>query len=930
MHKACTCLFDNRRERGIIMLTIDNQIQVIDNAICRHIDSINGSTRGAISQDILTKLISFVEHIMLKFYANGTDIDDSEENINKAVEFTQVNGELKTLFKFRNYLKIVSIHYTLDENASERLMLKYYQYLMRIRNLMYKYFAFPILHNLNKFPLNLDTALQEYYAKIAEKVDQHPAYLGGDSERYYIQKVKPFFVNGKEYHEVTFTPATDKISKSNRVIAFTQLPITSFYASRFHLKEDSIQILGKTMPIIIIEGWEVSIRQCEFKNFASIITGKTKDIPYAEQKEICRSLTEGRFSLSEILDFSDAAYAQLTTGWRQKVKTDFFISVLDICRNAAKKELSGHNTLRYLLYGMNNTIIKAQRDSTPNYKLSNLYLRYGCLQFETAPFMRSTNEHNPQLGVLFECIPVNGRQHELLARQIRNNSEISGMIFTPLSALEHYGDVVSLAHQYNDTIYYKNYEKSRIIIKDGYVFINEYKEDTCKIIQLLQSLVGESDEEYSESINAWLSLEDSEVDCEEKRIILRKMFAQSKVAVIYGSAGVGKSTLIKHISRFYNDYTKLYLTQTNSANENLRRRVKADNTEFSTVASFIKYGSTQEYELLVIDECSTVSNKEMVDVLDKAKFKHILLVGDTFQISSIRFGNWFSALKCFMPTNSVFELTHPYRTTDPHLLEMWAKVRVMADNVQELIDKQSYSLRVDESLLSAVEEDEAVLCLNYDGLYGINNINRFLQESNPKPAYQWDVQQFKVNDPVLFLENNRFHPVVYNNMRGKIVGIEKLGAGTANERIQFDIELRGSIDSDAEMWYDFQYLRETDDGHSVIRFCVYKNKSTDDDDDGNTSRTIVPFQIAYAVSIHKAQGLEYRSVKIVVTDEIDELLTHNIFYTAITRAQEQLKIYWTPEVEHQVLDRIRPRDIENDVKILRGYLTTGHETEFPF
>lgn len=905
-----------------LMLTIDSRIQVIDNAICRHIDSINGSTRGAISQDILTKLISFVEHIMLKFYANGNDIDDNEENINKAVEFTQINGELKTLFKFRNYLKIISIHYTLDENSSERLMLKYYQYLMQIRNLMQEHFRFPVLHNLNKFPLNLDTALQEYYAKIAERVEQHPAYLGGDSERYYIQKVKPFFVNGKEYHEITFTPANDKISKSNRVIAFTKLPITGFYASRFHLQEDSIEILGKTMPIIIIEGWEVSIRQCEFKNFTFIITGKNNDIPYHEQKEICRFLTESGYTLTEILDFSDIAYEHLTNGWREKLKTAHFISVLDFCRNISKQELPGHNILRYLLYGMNNTIIKAQRDFSPNSKLSNLYLKYGCLQFETAPFMRSTNEHNPQLSVLFECIHVNGRQHELLARQIRNNSEISGMIFTPLSALEHYGDVFSLARQYNATLYYKNREKSRIIIKDGYVFINEYKEDICEIIRFLQSLVGKNDADYSKSIDVWLNSENTDVDCEEKKVILRKMFAQSKVAIIYGSAGVGKSTLIKHISQFFNDSEKLYLTQTNSANENLRRKIKSDNTEFSTIASFIKYGSTKEYELLVIDECSTVSNKEMVEVLNKANFRRILLVGDTFQISSIRFGNWFSVLKSFMPVNSVFELIHPYRTTDPHLLEMWAKVRVMSDNVQELIDKQSYSLRVDESLLSAVEEDEAVLCLNYDGLYGINNINRFLQESNPNPAYQWDVQQFKVNDPVLFLENNRFHPIIYNNMRGKIVGIEKLDVGTANERIQFDIELQGMIDSDAEMWCEFKYLGETKDGHSIIRFYVYKNKSTDEDDDGNTSRTIVPFQIAYAVSIHKAQGLEYRSVKIVITDEIDELLTHNIFYTAITRAQKQLKIYWTPEVEHQVLDRIRPRDIENDVNILRRYLIT--------
>lgn len=66
--------------------------------------------------------------------------------------------------------------------------------------------------------------------------------------------------------------------------------------------------------------------------------------------------------------------------------------------------------------------------------------------------------------------------------------------------------------------------------------------------------------------------------------------------------------------------------------------------------------------------------------------------------------------------------------------------------------------------------------------------------------------------------------------------------------------------------------------------------------------------------------LEYSSVKIVITDEIDELITHNIFYTAITRAQNKLKIYWTPEVEHKVLTSIKPRDIKKDVGILRKYL----------
>ena len=112
------------------------------------------------------------------------------------------------------------------------------------------------------------------------------------------------------------------------------------------------------------------------------------------------------------------------------------------------------------------------------------------------------------------------------------------------------------------------------------------------------------------------------------------------------------------------------------------------------------------------------------------------LVGgyDTYQISSIRFGNWFTAIRSFIPAKSVHELTTPYRTENQELLNLWAKVRRMDDDTQELIDMQSCSLKVDETLLSGIGKNEVILCLNYDGLYGINNINRFLQESNTNPA----------------------------------------------------------------------------------------------------------------------------------------------------------------------------------------------------
>lgn len=914
------------------MPTIDDQIRVIDSAICRYLDNIDNSTRAVISQDILAHLKNLVEHVMLKYYSPQVEIDDSEENIEKAAEYSQTNGRLKVLFRFRNYLDIVASHYTLDEDSSERLMLKYYDYLLETRDLLYHDFRITILHNLDKFPLNLDTALQEYYSKIAEKANLYGAQLTGEGEKYYIQKLKPFYVNGCRYFEVTFTTAKDRDNKAGRIIAFTRLPIISNYASRFHLVNESIEILGKTMPILLITGWEVSLRGCEFKNFASIITGTNRDIPYGEQRTICQFITRNRFTLTEIMDFPDAAYQKLTNSWRAEGKTGYFYDVLDRCRSIIRRKRPGQNVLRYLLYGMRNAIIKYQRQDASNSSLSNLFLKNGCIPFDKMPFNQSPVNHNPRLNALFDSILTQNRKHELLARQLRNNTEISGKIFTPVEELAHYGDLSELARTYNSTLWFGHHERSQIIIEDGCAYINEYKLDTCDIIKKLMELSTIADTDYTNDVEFWLMIDDYEVDSPEKIDILTKMFSKSAVAVIYGSAGVGKSTLINHISHFYQSKEKLFLAQTNPAIDNLKRRVTADeqNCTFSTIASFLKYGSSiPEFELLVIDECSTVNNSDMRKLLEMVHFKHILLVGDTYQINSIRFGNWFTALHSFLPSTSVFELTTPYRTKNQRLLILWSKVRAMDDNVQEIIDKQSCSLKVDESLLSSAGEDEAVLCLNYDGLYGINNINRFLQESNPNPAYEWDVQQYKVGDPVLFLENNRFHPVIYNNMRGKIVGIEKLDIGDPRERIQFDIELSTTIDPSEARFMPLDILDEPGDEHSTVRFSVYKTKSTDEDDDGNTARTIVPFQIAYAVSIHKAQGLEYSSVKIVITDEVDELITHNIFYTAITRAQKELKIYWTPEVEKKVLERIRPRCIDADVEILRKYINPPvHTTQF--
>lgn len=872
---------------------------------------------------------------MLKFYANGREIPITTENIAKATEFAQVNSELYTLYIFHNYLEVVTTQYTLDEDGSERLMLKYYQYLLEAKNLIWHYYGIEVLHNIDKFPLHLDDTLQEYYKKISEKIERHPAEFHTDSkDKYYIQKIKPLFVNRKIYYEITFTPIDDRKnkSKSNRVIAFTKLPIKSNYASKFHLVHETIEILGKTMPIIIIDGWEVSIRDCEFQNFIKLINGEKKRVPYPEQRLICEFLTRTKYTLTALMDFPDRAYDKITLEWKNSLKSTVFIPILDYCRELIRNGRNGKNVLRYLLYNMNNVIIKDQYSDgyyskyyekwvhVGNNYLSGLYLSNGCRQFDSLPFNRSPIGHNPKLGAVFDCIPCKDKRPELFARFIRNNTEGKGQLFTDIDELGNFPDYPKLIEKYNDSLYSGHRPESDLMLEHNQVFINSYKLDTCKVIKKLQELAESGIENYSDDVNSWLISDDYEIDCEEKKGIITRIFSESKVGVIYGSAGVGKSTLINHVSHYLNDADKLYLTQTNPAKENLMRKVDAENTFFSTIESFMHQDSSfAKYKLLVIDECSTVSNKDMVEVLQKANFEMLLLVGDTYQIDAIQFGNWFSVLKSFLPASAVFELIQPHRTKDERLLELWDKVRHMEDTAKEVIERESYSLKVDETLLSQLKPGEAILCLNYDGLYGINNINRFLQESNPNPAITWDIQQYKVGDPILFLDSDRFRPIIHNNMKGIIQGVEIIDEGTTEERIQFDIEIPKLIFERDVLNLDLKLLKNSEkEEKSLIRFYVHKLKSADED--GEDSRTVVPFQIAYAVSIHKAQGLEYDSVKIVITDEVEELVTHNIFYTAITRAREKLRIYWTPEVEEKVIRRIKPRDISKDVEILKTYL----------
>ena len=363
---------------------IEKQILRSNATICRHIENLDVSGRGTVSQDILLNLRTFVEHTMFRIYAQDNDSIYDYQHTPLAINFVKTKGQLKFLSRFHAYLQIVASHYTLDPEDSERVMLKYYEFMLKIKNYLKPQYNLDVLANLDRFPLNTDKNLQEYYEKIAEKLvcRNHRADMDSSvNARYYINKVKPFFVNQQIYYEVTFVPATERASKFDRTIAFTTIDISKYYAVKLWTVEDDITILGKTMPIFIVVNWEVAIRPVEIEKFSHIFGKSIKGYSgSAEGRGLMKFLSQTGFNLVDLMTFDDTHYQKI----RSKVlnafnaKSSHLFDLFDRCRKIIGGNHPGSNVLRYLLYHMSNKVISDQIGDE-NERLSGLRLQYGCI-----------------------------------------------------------------------------------------------------------------------------------------------------------------------------------------------------------------------------------------------------------------------------------------------------------------------------------------------------------------------------------------------------------------------------------------------------------------------------------------------------------------------------------------------------------------------
>lgn len=91
-----------------------------------------------------------------------------------------------------------------------------------------------------------------------------------------------------------------------------------------------------------------------------------------------------------------------------------------------------------------------------------------------------------------------------------------------------------------------------------------------------------------------------------------------------------------------------------------------------------------------------------------------------------------------------------FRTDSEILRPLWNEVRNLtsSNTIIEKLSENEISHEFDSSVFHKNYEDEVILCLNYDGLYGINNFNKVLQKANKNKEYKYKQYTFKINDPI--------------------------------------------------------------------------------------------------------------------------------------------------------------------------------------
>ncbi len=379
-----------------------------------------------------------------------------------------------------------------------------------------------------------------------------------------------------------------------------------------------------------------------------------------------------------------------------------------------------------------------------------------------------------------------------------------------------------------------------------------------------------------------------------------KSALEENIMVITGGPGTGKTTIINTILKicFAFGYKVALAAPTGKAAKRLSEACNAEAKTLHRLLSLDIISDSDDYtytldraepldfDVVIVDEVSMVDLSLMSVLLKSLKPNtKLILAGDADQLPSVGAGN---VLKDIIDSKvcTVITLTEVFRqagesmiVTNAHRINS-GQPPICNQKGKDFFFMPRTSLDADTTIADLCAKrlpgtysydplrHIQVLCPSKKGSTGTINLNNTLQKylnppSKSKKEKKHGETLFRTGDKVMQVKNNYNIPYVRPQTEEEGIGIYNGDIG-----IILDIDTKKAcmlieFDDEKLVEYDFTWLDE--------------------------------LELAYALTVHKSQGCEFKAVILSVSPVAPQLTVRNLLYTAVTRAREMVVLVGSEE-----------------------------------
>jgi len=351
---------------------------------------------------------------------------------------------------------------------------------------------------------------------------------------------------------------------------------------------------------------------------------------------------------------------------------------------------------------------------------------------------------------------------------------------------------------------------------------------------------------------------------------------ESKVSIVTGGPGVGKTTIIRALVEIYGARTgagKINVQLAAPTGRAAKRMTESTGAPAQTLHRLLKYNpQTNEFtyneekplegDVFIFDETSMVDIRLMDDLLSALPRRAtLILVGDIDQLPSVGPGNVLRDLIASgaIPTS---QLTEIFRQDSSGLI-----VR----NAHHVNAGEPFETRAGETDFYFISQEDPQRALEY--------ALDFMTQRIPRHFHMEPLQDVQVLTPMRrnLLGSENLNNVIQQRLNGTGPGVVRGGTVfRAGDRV---MQLRNNYDKDVFNG-DIGFVQMVDEAKRSL-VVLFDGRPVE-----YASSDLDELVLAYATTIHKSQGSEYPAVIVIMHRQHFMMLQRNLLYTAITRGKK--------------------------------------------